>query len=383
MDKTSDRWALINCSGKKFNCPWTALDRYPDSTLGNPNLRQYLYDKDKGEFFLDRHTASFEAIFEHVYIRNAPLKIPEDVHLDIFLEEIRFYRLPESVIELFLINEGLLQIEDDQSDKPVYKFLPRIRTEIWSLFEDRTSSKFSAVMSLWSMFTIVLSVLCVCYGTYGSFMCYCEQLKNSTWIPGFISTSTKTWLFTCCHVHLLVENACIAWFSLELILRFASTPSIKKFFKSALNMIDMLTILPSAVAIIFFSKSVVSCRCDCSSELIKCNDISAYHHNSWAAIIFRLIKIGRVARILKLSRHSRALRILAKTIYYSLDVFLLIILFHVMMVFMFATFIYLIDAGEAKSKSHDHIHDHVSFVTCPVRSYWDALWWASMTLTTG
>ena len=54
-----------------------------------------------------------------------------------------------------------------------------------------------------------------------------------------------------------IEDVCIAWFSMEIIIRIWAAPNKKKFFTSILNIVDIIVILPYYMTIIsefYFSK---------------------------------------------------------------------------------------------------------------------------------
>ena len=52
-----------------------------------------------------------------------------------------------------------------------------------------------------------------------------------------------------------IEAVCITWFTAEFLMRFASSPSKKKFLKGALNLIDLLAIMPYFISLLFASKN--------------------------------------------------------------------------------------------------------------------------------
>ena len=135
------------------------------------------------------------------------------------------------------------------------------------------------------------------------------------------------WIFDCCRLFKLVDTVCVSWFSLEFSVRFISTPNVRKFFRNPLNIIDILALLPYVVLLI-------------AGIWITYDQI---HQSRNLSLVVRIVKVARAARILKLSRYSRALRILGKTLTSSSDVFFLLLCFHLMMAFTFASLVFALD----------------------------------------
>ena len=87
----------------------------------------------------------------------------------------------------------------------------------------------------------------------------------------------------------ILEKVCISWFTLEFILRLISCPNKLRFILDILNLIDLAAILPYY----YFELSLSESKND--------KNIDA-------------IRLLRVPRLLKLTRHLEELRVLAKTV---------------------------------------------------------------------
>jgi len=84
----------------------------------------------------------------------------------------------------------------------------------------------------------------------------------------------------------LVETVCVAWFSVEFLLRVAGCPSKLQFAKNAMNLFDLLAIVPYFV-ILAVQQTEGNCE-------------SARRSGS-----FIFVRVLRVFRIFKLSKHSQ------------------------------------------------------------------------------
>jgi len=150
----------------------------------------------------------------------------------------------------------------------------------------------------------------------------------------------------------VIETVCIIWFTVELLVRFASAPDHFAFFRNAMNLVDIVAIAPY-----FFSLGTALADKGRSPG-----------NRAMSLAILRVVRLVRVFRIFKLSRHSKGLQILGQTIRASMRELGLLVFFLFICVVLFSSAVYFAEADD----------DHESaFKSIP-----DAFWWAVVTMTT-
>lgn len=207
---------IINVSGLRFETQLRTLERLPNTLLGNPDKRRRFWDETRQELFFDRHRPTFQAVL-YYYQSGGRLKRPLEVPMDIFLNELHFYELGGSAIDSFKENEGYI-VEKPNPMGPKNDILHKI----WTTVEFPESSLLAKVFAVLSVSFILVSVVTFCVETLPEMKGMdCKNVsfvdakgENVTMsVPDFTSP-----LF-------LTETCCIAWFVLELALRFISSPS--------------------------------------------------------------------------------------------------------------------------------------------------------------
>ena len=247
----------INISGKIYETFHSTLERFPETLLGNPAKRKKYFDHERQEYFFNRNRNAFDAILFY-YQSNGLLTRPNNIRLQEFCEELQFFQISEETLTEFRRDEGAL--EDEEEDEVI---LPTnaVLAKIWLWFEYPKFSKVSKLTATISVTFIVISIFILCAETI--------EHKN---------TQNKT-----------VESICIAWFTLEFILRIISCPNKLKFIFDFLNLIDFAAIMPYYIQLA----------------------LGDYHSVSDELDALRLL---RVSRLFKLFRHLDELKVLAKTV---------------------------------------------------------------------
>ena len=307
-DDSGEERVVVNVSGLKFETRQKTLDEYPESLLGNPFKRARYYDQNQKEYFFDRNRPAFDAILFYYQSRGKLLR-PNNVPMDVFADEIRFYQLGDDVLQRVEQEEGY--IEEEKPDLPEHP----IQRAIWKLFEFPDTSLAARIIAIISVSVIVISIVTFCVETLPQFRPAKEQKVNGT-----VKKQEEDERFR--QPWFALETACIIWFTFEYLVRLFASPNKLVFLRSFLNIIDIVAILPYYITLPMKSAKASSLG------------------------VLRVIRLVRVFRIFKLSRHSRGLQILGHTLRASLRELGLLIFFLLIGVILFSSAVYYAEGGE-------------------------------------
>ncbi|XP_032232780.2 potassium voltage-gated channel subfamily A member 2 [Nematostella vectensis] len=346
----------INVSGMRYETHEETLSNYPETLLGSPERRRTHYDETTDEYYFERDKQLFDAILFYYQSRGILAK-PEGVEEEVFMREVQFWGLQEKPEEAKEGNEVVL---------PECPFKRRF----WLWFEYPRSSRIAKGLALWSVFIITLSTVSFCVETLPQFQHdKIEKIRHATshahnktllqrvnvtkgnttvevLVNKTIRGESTTWsteivdhYFT--DYWFVIEAYCVAWFTVEFVVRMWASPCTWLFVKSWFGVLDVVAIVPFYITLALKE--------------------STYDVRSFAVI--RALRLFRVIRIFKLSRYSDALKLLVKTLYSSSEQLRSLLFCFLVAIILFSSIIYYVD-------------DKDNIPSIP-----HAFWWSVITMT--
>ncbi|CAL8371001.1 unnamed protein product [Boreogadus saida] len=161
-----------------------------------------------------------------------------------------------------------------------------------------------------------------------------------------------------CYNIFVLETVCVAWFSLEFLLRFIQTPSKCAFLCTPLNIIDVVAILPYYITLVVDSLSVGGGRPGGSGN----------NYLEKVGLVLRVLRALRIFYVMRLARHSLGLQTLGLTVRRCTREFGLLLLFLCVAMALFSPLVFLAES-ELGAKQE--------FTSIP-----GSYWWAVISMTT-
>jgi len=350
---TIDDRIIMNICGDRYETNRTTLELFPDTLLGNAKRRKYYYDAERNEYFFDRHRGCFAAIL-YYYQSNGRLRRPDYVPLDIFLEEITFFQLGQEALNQLRKNENIKEVKKIRLPKT------RWRRRIWATSEYPDYSLTAKIFNIISLLMIVIATIVMAVESLPNFASLNDMsctrdsdvTDNTTNVT---STSTKPDVDDC-HAYyssplFIIQAVCVGFFTIEIILRVISTPSLCDYIKNIMNWIDVAAVIP------FFISLIINLT----------DQENAVNSNMYVGL--RLLRILRLVRVFKFARvfkSVKSLRVLATTVRQSLLDFLIMIVILTLLGFLFGAAAYY-----AENDSNPQVYD----------SIFKATYWGIITIT--
>ena len=294
--KIMNRRLAFNIRGVYYETYEETLMRFPNTLLGNPALREQFCNAENNQFYLDRSHHIFDTIL-FFYQSGGILAKPDHVDEDDFQSELKFFGIIKDPVAM---------------ETPVVENF-KFKRKLWLLFEYPKSSIAAKILAKFSLFMILISTLT-----------YCLETVNSPFLKTGIHRGHKIGEMPPGSPWTILESIYTVWFFVEYILRFYSHEKKRTFVFSVLGLVDLLAIIPFII-IVFVIK----------------------HKSSTAVRVFKFLQIFR---ILKLTRYSKSLQLLGKSLYYCKGQISLLLVFFFINCFACGSMLYWIEKTSPKSK---------------------------------
>ncbi|KAJ0036340.1 hypothetical protein NQD34_005017 [Periophthalmus magnuspinnatus] len=223
-------YAIINVGGLRYQLPWTTLEDFPLSRLGQLRLCSSFddimqicadYDVTHNEFFFDRSPCAFRTIL--AFLRAGKLRAVRDMCALSFREELLYWGVPEDNLEWCCRRRVVQRVEEfealeraeeeemleemldtDSREAPKETRVNRCMGQLRDMVERPHSGLPGKIFACLSVLFVTITAVTLSISTMPALR---EEEEEGT-------CSRR------CYNIFIIETVCVAWFSLEFSLRF-------------------------------------------------------------------------------------------------------------------------------------------------------------------
>ncbi|MEQ2255091.1 hypothetical protein ILYODFUR_010196 [Ilyodon furcidens] len=365
---------LINVGGNRYTFPWSTLEQFPQSRLGRLRFcttQEEIarlcddYDETCQEYFFDRNPTAFRIILN--FLAAGKLRLLRELCAVSLHDELDYWGVDPGHMERCCRRRMITRVDEvaerqrkeeewRQKRIKLKKRLPqtekgyrRLVSMLREVMENPHSGLAGKMFACLSIIMVLVTVISLCIST----------------MPDLRDEENRGECSQKCRNMFVVESVCVAWFTLEFLLRFVNAPSKLAFARGPLNIIDAIAILPYYVSLVF----------DVGEESQDDAVMGASRgYLDKLSLILRLLRALRILYVMRLARHSLGLQTLGVTMQRSMREFGLLLLFVCVAVTLFSPLVHL---AESELAPFAATHPHHSFSSIPA-SYW----WAIISMTT-
>nr|XP_003472242.1 potassium voltage-gated channel subfamily V member 2 [Cavia porcellus] len=366
----------VNVGGHSYQLDYCELACHPKTRLGRlatstSRSRQLGlcddYEPQTDEYFFDRDPAVFQLIYN--FYTSGVLLVLDELCPRNFLEELGYWgvrlkytprccricfeeRRDELSEQLKIQRELRAQAQAEEAEELFrdMRFYGPQRRRIWNLMEKPFSSVAPKAMGVASNLFVLISVVALALNTVEEMQHQAEQ--------GVGGGDPRSIL-----EH--VETLCVAFFTLEFLLRLISTPDLRRFARSALNLVDLVAILPLYLQLLLECFTSEEQRDSKGSS--REHDLETVGRVGKVGQVLRIMRLLRIFRILKLARHSTGLRAFGFTLRQCYQQVGCLMLFITMGIFAFSAAVYSVEHDVPGTNFTSILH---------------AWWWAAVSIST-
>ncbi|XP_004714608.1 potassium voltage-gated channel subfamily V member 2 [Echinops telfairi] len=359
----------VNVGGHSYQLDVSELTCYPKTRLGRlvtslSRSRQLGlcddYEAGTDEYFFDRDPAVFQLVSN--FYASGLLLVRDELCPRSFLEELGYWgvrlkytprccricfeeRRDELAEQLKIQRELRAQAHAEAAEEPCHhvRFCGPLRRRLWNLLEKPFSSVAAKAVGVASSLFVLVSVVALALNSV-------EEMR-----PAEGGGEARPLLE---HVELL----CMAFFTLEYLLRLLSTPDLRAFARGALNLVDLVAVLPFYLQLLLEGIAGEE-----GQGAAREHDLETVGRVGKVGQVLRIMRLMRIFRILKLARHSTGLRAFGFTLRQCYQQVGCLVLFITMGIFTFSAAVY----------SVEHDVPGTNFTSIP-----HSWWWAAVSIST-